>query len=356
MNKENHLKSMKILLSVVDSDYLSNNWAEEIAKDKSLLKSVIKLAERNGLYYYFIYRLKELGIDLSLSEEEHWKRENQRLLKLKNTISLINKISTDYEIGYIVIKACNTIPHVPRDIDIFIRSDDRVKIIKAFKENGMKCVQKGVSETALEGDNFIRTDIYTEICYVGVNFLDKDFLFQSKVENEIFGLKYFGLSNEADLLLMLVHTLFGHRSISLLDFLHINRLRENVDINVCRKYASERGWEMVFDLVLDELDNIFEKINRSAEVVNFPYLFNSNFILKSISQIKGLHLKNYDKIRIHITLAQDRVIYELKDTPIYNLLKSINPVRNLVNSLTAWFKGRRGDRKSSSSREVLGSK
>ncbi len=35
-----------------------------------------------------------------------------------------------------------------------------------------------------------------------------------------------------------------------------------------------------------------------------------------------------------------------EDTPIYNLLKSFEPTRNLINSLTASVKVMRGDRKS----------
>ena len=61
----NNLDTMKVVLSVVDPEYPNDIQVEEIAKDKGLLKSAIKLAEKNGLYYYFIYRLKDLGVDSS---------------------------------------------------------------------------------------------------------------------------------------------------------------------------------------------------------------------------------------------------------------------------------------------------
>ena len=341
----NKLDPMEIVLSVVDPKYPNDIHAEEIAKDKGLSKSAIKLAERNGLYYYFIYRLKELGVNPSFLGEERWKEEERRLSGLKNTITLLNKVSNDYGIAYIVIKACNTIPHIPRDVDIFVRNEDRTRIIKALEDNGMECVQRGITETSLKGE-YMKVDVYTEICYIGVNFLNGDFLWQSGIKDEVFGIEYSGLNNEANFLLMLVHSLFGHRSISLLDFLHITHIRGDINIDGCREYAYERGWGIVFDLTLNKLDNIKERIYENNEIIYFPYLFDRSFILECVSGIEGLNLRGYNKIFLYITLVQDRIIYELKDTPLYNLLKSFNPARSLINSLTASVKTMRGDKKS----------
>ena len=341
----NKLDPMEIVLSVVDLEYPNDIQVEELVRDRALLKAAIKLAERNGLYYYFIYRLKELDVDSSFLEKERWSEEERRLSGLKNTITLLNDVSKDYGIEYIIIKACNTIPHIPRDVDIFVRNEDRTKIIKALEDNGMKCVQAGITETALKGE-YMKIDVYTEICYIGVNFLNGNFLWQSSNKDEVFGIEYSGLNNEANFLLMLVHSLFGHRSMSLLDFLHIKHIRGDIDIDACRKYAYERGWGMVFDLTLNKLDNIKERMYEDKEIIYFPYLFDRNFILKCVSGIDGLSIGGYDKIFLDATLIQDRIIYELRDTPLYNLLKSFEPARNLINSLTAAVKSMRGDRKS----------
>jgi hypothetical protein len=336
---------MKVVLSVVDPEYPSGIHVEEVVKNRNLLKSAIKLAERNGLYYYFIYRLKELGADSSFLEKERWNEEERKLSGLKNTITLLNKVSKDYGIEYIIIKACNTIPHIPRDVDIFVRNEDRTKIIEALEDNGMRCIYSGVTETALKGD-YMKVDVYTEICYIGVDFMDGRFLRQSSVKDEVFGTEYYGLNNEANLLLLLVHSLFGHRSMSLLDFLHIKHIRGDINIDGCRAYAYKMGWESVFDLVLNELDTLNERIYTGGAAIRFPYLFDINFILKCVSRIEGLNMGGYNKIFLHATLVQDRVIYELKDTPIYNLLKAFEPTRHLINSLTASVKVMRGDRKS----------
>ena len=345
MGPMNNLNPMKVLLSIVDPEYPNDIHVEEIAMNRHLLKAAIKLAEKNGLYYYFIYRLKELDVYPSFLGEERWKEEERRLTGLKRSITLLNDVSKEYGIEYIIIKACNTIPHVPRDVDIFVRNEDRTRIIKALEDNGMKRVQASITETSLKG-NYMKIDIYTEICYIGVGFMDGSFLRQSRVKDEVFWIEYSGLNNEANFLLMLVHSLFGHRSMTLLDFLHIKHVRGDIDIDACRKYAYERGWGMVFDLTLNKLDNIKERMYEDKEIIYFPYLFDRNFILKCVSGIDGLSIGGYDKIFLDATLIQDRIIYELRDTPLYNLLKSFEPARNLINSLTASVKVMRGDRKS----------
>jgi hypothetical protein len=112
---------MKALLSVIDPDYPNDISVEEITGDSTLLNSAIKLAERNGLYYYFILRLKELNTDISFLDEKRWEEEKQKLSGFKETITLLNEVSKEQGIDYLLIKACTKIPHAPRDVDIFIQ-------------------------------------------------------------------------------------------------------------------------------------------------------------------------------------------------------------------------------------------
>ena len=334
----NKLDPMKVVLSVVDSEYPGGIQVEEFAKNRDLLKSSIKLAERNGLYYYFILRLKELNIDSSFLDEEHWNKENQKLSELKETIMLLNKVSSDYGIDYILIKTCNTITHIPRDVDIFVHEEEKRKIIEALGNNGMKCVRSDIAQTTLKKEKHVETDIYTGIRYFGVEFLDESFLWKSNVKRKIFGIEHPGLNEEADFLLTLIHSLFGHRVITLLDFLHIKSLRDNIqDIDLCRKYAYERGWGYVFDLVLNELDSLHRRIYKEGEIIHFPYLLGTNFILKSVSMVDGLYINKSNKIFLRISLILDKVIYRLKDSVLYNLLKSFEPTRKFLLSVIIWF-------------------
>jgi hypothetical protein len=339
---------MKVVLSVIDPVYLNRINTEEVAKDRKKLKSAIKLAERNGLYYYFILRLMELNIDLSFLEEERWSEEERKLSDFKKTVTLLNDVSKDYGIDYILIKACTTLPHTPRDVDIFVHNGDKGKIIKALEDKGMKCEHSDDVDTTLTKGEYMKVDIYTGLCYFTVDFIDGGFLWDSCVVDRIFGIDYPGLSEEANFLVMLVHSLFGHRSMSLLDFLHMKSLMDNIqDMDICRKYAYERGWGKAFDLALRKIEAINERIYKEVEVVHFPYLFDRKFVFQCISGVGGLDMTRVNKIFLHISFILDRVGLELEDTAIYNLLKSFEPTRRLFLSMGYFVRNKRGDKRSS---------
>ena len=339
----NKLDPMEVVLSVVDPKYPNDIHVEEIAMNRHLLKSAIKLAEKNGLYYYFIYRLKELGVNLSFLGEERWNEEERRLTCLKRSITLLNDVSKDYGIEYIIIKACNAIPYIPMDVDIFVRNKDRTRIIKALEDNGMKCVISDVTETVLRKEGYIEIELYSKICYLGIDFIDESFFWKSNIKDKIFDIEYSCLNNEANFLLMLIHRLLGHRSLSLLDLLHMSSLKDDINIDACRKYAHEKGWESVFDLALNKLNTLHEKIYKEGDNIPFPYLFDRDFMLECVSAIDGMKMGKYDKIILHISLIQDGIIYKLQDSFVYNLIKSFKPALIIVSFFTRRVRKMRGD-------------
>jgi len=276
----NELDPMKVVLSVVDPKYPKDIPVEEISKDGGLLKSAIKLAERNGLYYCFVRRLRELNPNLSSLDEEYWDRELQKLSALKKTLAFLNDMQKNYGIDYILIKACTKIPHVPRDVDILVRIEDRKRIYDLFEHEGLNVVYSNPVETAFSKEGYMKLDIYSMIQYIGMNFIDDEFLWNSKVEDKMFGIKYPSLNDEANFILLLVHSLFGHRSMTLLDFLHIKALMSNIDKRVCREHTYEKGWGAVFDMGLERLEYLYKRIYKDEGAVSFPYLFDRKFMLK----------------------------------------------------------------------------
>ena len=340
----NNLNAMKALLSVLDTEYIEEVNIEEIVKDKKLFKSAVRLAERNGLYYYFISRLRELNLDLPFLDEERWERENERLEEFKESIKVLNKASSEYGIDYILIKACDTIPHVSRDVDIFIRERNRVKIIDALKSYGMEYIDTSVTETILRKEGYIDIELYSRICYLGIDFIDEDFLFQSRITDTTFGIEYPNLNKEANLLLTIIHALLGHRRISLLDFLHIMNLRKKVNIDICRQYAQRKSWESVFNLTLDKLDTLHEGIYKEGEIINFPYLFDRNFMMRCIFELGDLNTRKL-KMIFYISLIQDEIVEKSKNSCLYDVVKSHKSIEKFVTSFMNFinFKKMRGD-------------
>ncbi|MDY6864481.1 MAG: hypothetical protein SVY15_00710 [Halobacteriota archaeon] len=334
------LDPLKLVLSVVDQEYPNDISVKEVIKDKGLFRSATKLAERNGLYYYFIYRLKELGVEIPSSEDERWDEENRRLSEFKRTIELLNKVAKDYGICYIIIKVSNATPYIPRDVDIFVRTEDRTRIIKALEDNGMKLEVSDVTETVLRKEGYIEVELYSTICYLGKDFIDGDFLWEFNVKDTLFEIDYSGLNKESNFLLMLIHRLMGHRSMSLLDFLHLKQFRDDINLEKCRKYAIENGWGSVFDMALNKLNEIQEKLYKKDDSVSFPYLYDWDFILKCVSEIDDLQM---NKTMFYISLLQDGIVFKLKDSFIYNLLKSFKPARLIISFFTRNVRRMRGD-------------
>ena len=340
----NKLEPMKVVLSVVDPEYPNDIHVEEMVSNRNLMKKAIKFAERNGLYYCFIQRLKELNLDLSFLDKERWAGELQKLSALKKTFGFLNDMQTHDGIDYILIKACTKIPHVPRDVDILVRSEDRDKILDLFEHEGMKVVYSNPVETAFSKEGYMKLDIYSRIQYISMTFIDGDFLWNSRVEDRMFGIEYPSLNEEANFLLLLVHSLFGHRSMTLLDFLHIKALMSNIDKRVCREHASKKGWGVVFDMVLEKLDYLYERIYKNGEGVSFPYLFDRKFMLKCVASMGKLNMKRREKVFFHISLGLDRLAYGLAKSPFYNYLMAFNTGRRIFNSLGYFIRNKRGDR------------
>ena len=341
----NKLDPMKVVLSVVDPEYPNDIPIEEIAKDRALLKSAVKLAERNGFYYYFIYRLKEQGVELSFLGEERRNEEEQKLSDFKETITLLNDVSKESGISYILIKDCNTIPHIPRDVDIFVRAGDKEDMIKALEGYGVRCEHSGSIETSLLGEAYLPIDLYTKIIYFGNEFLDEGFLFDSIEKKEIFGIRYPGLNNEAEFMLTLLHGLFGHRRLTLLDFLHIKRLNDKgLSIKFCESYARNRNWKSVFTLALERLNLIQKEIYEEKKEIVFPYLFDIKFVMKCIQQINGISLSQSDKILINFSLFLDGAKLKLEGSMFYNTIRKCTPLRKVLLSVGYRSRSMRGDK------------
>ena len=121
----NEIKPLDVVLHLLDSN--TNRIDEVISilySHPLLLEESLKLAERNGLYYLFLTKLVELTGDKSLFQTQRWRNEINNLSGYKESLKLLNVILERREFDYILIKACTEFPHVPRDVDIFVRSSE----------------------------------------------------------------------------------------------------------------------------------------------------------------------------------------------------------------------------------------
>ena len=341
------LTPMGLILTLLDPEYARGvNMAKVVGENRRLLKSAIKLAERNGLYYLFMRTLKELDLDLPFESEKRWQEENRRLNELKTTITLLNDVAESSGMKYIWIKSCNQIPHVPRDVDIFVLPEEKGKIAGAFEAKGMRYVDASDIETSLVKEGCLKLDIYTRIYYMTVDFIDDAFLHKHRVKQSVFGLEHPGLDAEADFMLLLVHGLFGHGTMSLLDFLQLKRRYRDIrDIAICRDYALKRGWGAAFDLALARFEDVQKRV-YGRESVRFPYLFAAGFILRCASMIEGLNLGWRKKAAFYLSFNLEQLRESQKESALYLRVRSFEPAMKLIRAGITFLKTMRGDRTS----------
>jgi hypothetical protein len=342
------MEPFSILLSLTDPEYDKGYDLDKMAsEDSKLINKLLKLANDNGLRYHLCSGLSREGIR-SQQVEKILDKERYRLEKYLNTLDLLNNISGNDQIDYILIKSYNRIPHIPRDIDIFIRTRQRDRLFDIFRRNNMRCVQGGPAETSFESEKYLRIDLYTDIIYMSIPFLEGDYLWGSQKDIDIFGRSVKGLSQDADLLLILVHNIIAHGKLTLLDLLHIRQISKEADISECRRYAERQGWGAFFDLALSRISGISRAIYIDKTEVQFPYLFEREFLKRCIYSIEGMDLTAFQKFFLGLSLLQDKMIHRSKGTILYRALRSSDILRNIFNSLTAGVKRYRGDNKSRS--------
>ncbi len=341
----NKISPIRIMISVAYCGLLDDESLTRLRDDKRFLKHVLRLTEINGLYYLFILRLKEIGLDLT--SEERFNRELKKQEDFKRTLTLLNEISSTKQINHILIKSCIDIPHVPRDVDVLIHSSEKELFINALKEYGLKPVYSTDVETALSKDGYLKVDIYTETKYVTYSFLSESFLWKSIVCTKIFDEEHLILNNEANLLLLFAHSLYGHRSMTFLDFLQINHNLLNSNLDICENYASENKWLTTFQMILEEFNRLSSMIRSGqSNGLVFPYKFRPNFIFNTIGKINGIHLTKKTLIFLYLSLIIDSSLLELKKHECYDILLNHNSIRTTFNSFNYFVRHACGDTKS----------
>lgn len=341
------VQPLKVVLTVANLNNDLGSYLQHLDKNRrNLLENAVSLAERNGLGHVFLQRMIAAGLDLDKENEQRSEDNKRRIVRIRRTIALLDKISKDRGIDYAIIKMPYLIPHVPRDIDLYVPSKDRDLMIESLSENGMKLEHSSNVETTMRKDGYAKVDIYSRICYFSHDFLDDGFFLRNKLNRSLFDVQCPVLDETASFVLQLLHSLFGHRSLTLLDFLELKLLEERIGgMDGCRKIVREYGWEELFDISLNRLRELQESVYRSGYIISFPHIFNQDFILRCISTIEGLSPSGFEMALIKFSLFLDEWNLRMQGTKLYDALKGSNTARRVINEAAHSVRNLRGDRK-----------
>lgn len=343
----NETNPIDIVLSVIDPEFPKRIDISKICSNKYLMRKAIDLADRNGLYYYFIKNLNDLGLENSIYQDNRWDIETNNLIGFKKTLDILEIMHKDHNIEYVVIKACTKIAHIPRDVDIYVRKNDIPDIIKILEAMGFMCTHSDSVDTSLTNGSNMKIDIYTGLCYFTGDFIGDDLLWNSRIYDAVQDSKFVSLNDGANLLVLFIHSLFGHRSISLLDFLHLNYIINNTsDLTSYRSYAYKRGWGYSFDAMLELIKRLRDDLYKKDMQLKFPYLFNRSFVIDCVSKMDCLNMTVTNKLFLELSLFQDLIVNQSKDSGLYDVLRSCELTRKTCNSIGYYIRNMRGDKRS----------
>lgn len=336
----------QLVLSAVEPLGESSSFLED-GLDKQVLNDAIRIAWKNGLYYAFLKRYLDSGHRLPPHEHSRWEAQYHGIVGLQASLDALADTSQSVGIEFLVIKNIQTIEHVPRDLDIFVRDSDRGAFLERLRSEGFEFVYNDGSEISLARPGSMRVDVYSRIHYLGRDFLDEAYLFRSRAAIRLHQREVPGLEPEAAFLLNSAHAMFGHGAVTLLDFLDFRSLQARATTpHRFRGRAASFDWAGVYDLWSQRLAELQAGVLGQRIPVAFPHHLESRFVLDAISRLDGHVLGLRERAALRLSLLWDRLLFAAESSGVEEALRSSAVARSLANSAGHRIRFMRGDRKS----------
>jgi hypothetical protein len=284
-------------------------------KDKpDIWLKAFRISKESGLLYYFSTRLLSKKILSNSLLERIIDEEEKGLRKLRNTLIFIKSIFEDEGLDFRVIKLYRGIPYVPKDVDILIRKDQSNQVFRVLKKRGIavKSFSNGV-ETQFQKEGLFKVDIYSGFRYLSLDFFEETYLWENPKAITICNVECPTLNNEADFLLLNIHAFFGHRYLSLLDFLYAKSLLKDLNFDEVLYQAKKYQWDnILLTMILVVKDIYFAQYytTNDQKVIVFPYTFSPKFILGIVENLREMSLTT--KTTFLLSTLIDQAFYQYK--------------------------------------------
>ena len=348
-------EALRLLLAAAGTEPANGSDVPRLPRDSRVLAAALRLAEANGLSYCLLRFLTRSGIAFPSSEAAHWATVLETREKFLRTITFLNEVAERFSVDYVMIKDCSTVDHVPKDVDVLVREDERSRFVQALRECGLDIVHDDLAETSLQGSDLLRIDVYARIRYLGRDFLDTRFLWGSRRAATTYGIDHPGLGPEAAYLLNSVHGLFGHGSLTLLDFLDLMNLQARVTgPSRCRSQAHACGWAGAFDMLTSHYQELRGQLRNESKALAFPHRFGTGFILRCVSSLDAPSLGARERAAFGASLLWDDLIFLFETSGLAEGLARSPVGTRLGNAMGHRLRAARGDRKSITERTSIG--
>jgi len=344
----------QIVLYYVDDEYRSQypDLAKGTLHDEQSLIQALRIAEINGLLYPFCSKLLEephMKEKLGLIETKI-RGENKRLFLLRKTLGTMEELFKKGNLDFMFIKLYRGIPYAPRDVDVLIRHEDILDVISLFRKNGFDVEAFGDVEIQCQRADLLKVDLYCGFYYLSLPFIDDDFLWKDPRVVDVQGVDCPIPGFEADFLSLVIHSLLGHRRLSLLDFLYAKSLlnSERLSFYKMQKEAEKYGWAYAFTKVVHKLEDIHVSLYSSPNFPkgnSFPFVYSTKFVFEAFEGFAGLPVDMRAKFLFALSAFLDAIYHKYLNVRQVVPYDIPNQLKNIVAKSLYKVRQQRGDRK-----------
>jgi hypothetical protein len=288
MLRKSSVNATSLVLYCLDPEFrIAHPDILNFAGDKEIawLKA-LRIADENGLLYVFSRQLmqEDMRVPRELLRSIIF-QEERLMIKLGKTLRFINSFFAETALDFMFIKLYRHVPYVPRDVDLLVKKKDGQRLIYELKKRNISVKISSGVESQFEKADLLRVDVYQGFVYLSHQFLDDEFLWRDSRMVDICGVNCRIPSLEADMLSLLVHALFGHRYLSLLDFLYAKELlHQGIDADRLFKKDEHRKGNYAFITMLATINRICQKLysTNPSGSVDFPFVLSPKQVLQAI--------------------------------------------------------------------------
>jgi len=344
----------QIVLYYVDDEYrsLHPGLATGSIRDESSLMRALRIAETNGLLYPFCKKLLEESHMKEKSGliETKIRIENKRILFLKKTLSVTEKLFKKENLDFLFIKLYRGVPYTPRDVDVLIRHEDLPSAISLFRKNGFDVQAFSDVEIQCQREDLLKVDLYCGFYYLSLPFVDDELLWRDCRIVDMYGFDCPIPGFEADFLSTVIHSLLGHRRLSLLDFLYAKSLlnSERLSFDTMLKEAEKYGWADAFNKVFHTLKDLHKSLYSSENFpkgIRFPLVYSTKFVFEIFQGFAGFNVDTRTKFLFALSAFLDATYHKYLYVGQTLPLEIPKQLKNVINRSLYKVRRLRGDRK-----------
>jgi len=274
-------------------DYKSINGA--ILKGRDLPKSFIKnkkfyeyILNNNIAYYYS----SELSEKKTLLDKKIMSVGNSLNNKYYKTLKLLNKISKEHKIKFLLFKTYKYIPEVvDNDIDLFVREKDFYRFMNALEKEGFNCWENEHLKGICTREEFCNIEPRVNSEFHELIILKEQRIWYSEEKVSINGMTVFKVIKEIDLLHLILSILYNPNYLKLYVYILLKSVKiENIQDLIEDKKIKQDVVFLLEKIITKDIEN--KKFPVFINNIDFIFWWSRRIFpnLKLTSSIKIKHL------------------------------------------------------------------